>query len=1086
MPTNPLLRREIIDAYYNEVHPTGEPVPELPSDLQQSALAPTFGISFSSELDVAPSELPDRAGDSAASSVAPPGPRITPMLHQERTARDVLDGFRKRITTTVLGDPLGAGKTYEALWVYLHLRQTNPNLGMVITVPDVVIPDWLEALSNLGIAESNCQIITVPKEIASVDMCKPPTILLVKQSLSLRDDPRHLMAFNKMQAMYALPRLHVFDENTSANKTISALYDCAKHNPRLTLSGTVVTSSIQDFSTHFVGIQQLGASKIHSSMSDLSGYFSRYHTTSFAGTDRSIPGAMFLNLLNVSTFTHPTLHSRMPSSLPIGLPQARENFLCIDRQEGRASDAAVSKTRAEPAALLTEIGASVTVDGATNCLFLESHSERWYPSKLQRLIAECNVPRPPSEITDFLVVTANQNTSYMLMRDLPEAVAAARYTRIHIRDKRREQKIQDAHAAGLSIIFVTESAQVEGFNVQEHLGKIIFFDAVREAGIYTQGVGRGVRMGNQKPRVDIQQYCTSQTADYVKERLLTTRRAKVLLELIHADPAAIFLLLNLDVLTRHRGKLRRPEVSFENILSSMHTALASISKNLEAITKSRDSHQVIINLIGLLTCAKPHKFDLSKWQESYPIQPPLPSGSFFHLFLFEEGMLRFSFDQLSTGLFTSIERCMAVCKEHFLTTIASLDLSTLLQPAYLDLACGFNRVGDYLLALQRLIERAPTLSKVEAFNALKIVYSSTKEVFPEHSAIQASLLHRLKENGFFNELSCEELVNDPFLLFAFVDANFESIDISRQLRLWFADALRTQPEQMYQVLCQFSAYLSENTVVPLKPILAPLYTELKRFADSMPGAVYPDLRYDILAEHFGKQAEWVERLCAFAEQLGPDAELLRSNISARCTKLLKACSKPERRELHAKHDAFLNPVRQPRAAAAFEEESTDGSSKRRRVYTASHTTVSDGAAAAQTHTSPAPLPPLPQQRYAFFQPGGGFPSASMTMDPPLPMVLPPGLVLFGVEQESTSTVAGALYDPTQGAAASEYSAPPSEPPSDMLGDPVADLLALLDPPSNEQLLSFMSDIFPANPPYPQADVPEDPSLDTSPFWWSGP
>lgn len=1008
MPKTLLSRGEILRKYYTDIHPAGEPIQQLPM-LEQSALAQTFGVSFQSELDLAPEQTDDSSAEArAASSIVPPGSRIIPMLHQTSTALDIIENLRRGITTSVLGDPLGAGKTYEALLAFLHLRQANPHLRIVITVPDVVIADWIEALSNLGVAESDCQIISEPATIASIDIHNLPTVLLVKQSLRLsNDNPLHRMALEKLQGIYSLPCLYVFDEQPSpattpltelsATTTLAKLYHCAKSSPRLLLSGTVVTNSIQDFAHHFYNTQQLGSPQISPLMSEISGYFSRYFTSFFVGTDPSISGARLLDFLNLSAISHRTFYSRMPSSLPIRLPQAKENFVCIDTITGAA---AVSKVRAEPTVLLTGMGASAKVDPKTDALFKDSHSPSRHQRKLELLIATCQRPRPASDITDILVVTANQKTSAYLMRDLPQHIEALKYTCILIKDEDRDAKIQEAHDAGLSIVLITESARVEGFNVQDHLGRIIFFDAVRDAGDYAQAVGRGVRRGNEKPVVEIEQYCTSRTVDYVRQRLDATRKAKSLLEMIHADPTAIFLLLTQDVLTRNRARLR-PGVDFDTILASMYNALDFISQNLEIIATASDSPQAILNLIDLLTSNTP---------------PPIMSNSLCHLFLFEEGMTRFAFDERSAALFSNMEKCMAACKKHFLNTIKSLDMPTLLQPPYLDLAYGFNLVEEYLFALQTRIEQNPVLL-IDSFSALKIVYSVTNEVFPQRTALQNALLHRLRENGFFGTLSFEQLVHQPFLLFVFIDANVEP-EISSLMISWLTPALSNHPEEVYQILCRFSAYSLEKTQMSLEPILASLYAEIERLADSSPEAVYRNQRYDILAEHFRKPAQWLARLCTFVEHLGSEhhALVLRSEIRTRCKKLLKMCSKDERKELPPKYTEFLSEVRQPRGAAAVEEGGAEKISKRKKTTHNPTTPAQPPSLLPHSFFSPnaenGPMPPPPSPtrsfpRFTFFNQASG--SNSLSAAPAAPYEDPPWAQSF-----CGADLATLLGDPTQG------------------------------------------------------------------------
>ena len=845
---------------------------------------------------------------------------------------------------------------------------------MVITVPDVVIPDWLEALANIGIPAADCQTIIDPKNISKIDINKIPTILLVKQSLTLsRNSDLHQMALEKLKAIYSLPRLHVFDEKTSASPTIAVLYDHAKQNPRLILSGTVVTNSVQDIGEQYSDSEQLGSSKINEMMSSLSSFFSRYFRSSFFGTHRSIPGDIFLRCLSLSTFMHTSLYSRFSSSLPITLPHSKEEFLSIN-PEDIAAHSAASETREEPSNLLTGVGASVTVDVQTNRLFFDNHTPHWYPTKLQRLVSECSAPRAPTVPMDILVVTASQKTSRQLLTELTPLVQSFKYSCIFIHDKKREEKVEAAHAAGLSVIFITESNRVEGFNIQKHLAKIIFFDAVREAGDYAQAIGRGVRRGNQSVLVEVKQYCTSQIANYVEKRIATTRKAKTLLELIHADPTAIFLLLTQDVLTRHHDL--RPGVDFDLVLTSVHKALDVFAGTLQQISMCGNSQQMMIDLVGLLTCVHTVKFSLSQWRESYPLEASKLSQPFIHLFLFEENMSRFAFDAASTKQFTDIKNAINICKQHFLLSIQAVDLETLLQPQYLNLAHGFNLAGDYLLALGRCLEQAPSLTEMDAFNALKIVYSSTPGVFPERAMIHAHLLRRLKETDFFSRLTFLQCVQTPYLLFAYIDAHLDPRKSYEQLMTWFTFALKNHPKQAYQVLCQMSAYPSEHTRDLLDQLLPCLYDELERMADSAPGVVYTQECNDVLAMHFGRTTRWIDRLLTFAKTLTPDSRL-RSNLIDRCKKLLNECSHTEQNALVTTHgELLIKPrlIKNPLEAVDNDPSDLAHKSKRSRVKSK---TFTQGGAAATAASRPSPL-----QRHSLF-------NSSLNLPPQTPFVSTP-------------------------------------------------------------------------------------------------
>ena len=586
------------------------------------------------------------------------------MLHQQNTAEEIVYNLQRGANTFVLGDPVGAGKTYEAIMVFLKLRELNPDLGMIVTVPDTVISDWLEALSSAGI--TSYKIILDPKSVSTLDIHNLPPVLFVKHNLSLYQSPVHQIAMKKLEAVYALPRVHVFDEK-KANSTIAALYNCAENNLRLILSGTVVTNSVQDLSVHFEGAKQLGAARIKKIMEGNSDFFCRFFTSTFFGIDPSTPGNKFFDFLDLSTLLHRYFFSRMSSNLPICLPQFLERIVLID-STSIAGQCPKPKIHQHPTVLLSGVGARVAVDQATNQLFLDSHLPVWYSAKFHRLQAECAAPRDASKPIDILVVTSSQRTSDQLLRDLKPIVATLNYCCIFIRDINREEKINAARDKGLSVIFITETNCVEGFNIQQYLAKIIFFDAVREAGVYAQAVGRGVRQGNLSADVEVKQYCTNKTGDYVAERVIITRKAKGLLELIHADPAAIFLLLTLDVLTRQLPTLRS-NVDFRSTILSIHMALKFLRTNLATISDNANSHQVVNDLIGILTFEKYYLFDLMKWRLTYQADPASLSSPFVHFFLFEEEMLRFAFDEVSTEQFRLISQAIARGKDHFLRSI---------------------------------------------------------------------------------------------------------------------------------------------------------------------------------------------------------------------------------------------------------------------------------------------------------------------------------------------------------------------------------------------------------------------------------
>ena len=321
---------------------------------------PTFGVNFNTEAEPISQE-----GNVA--SAPPVGLKMIPMLHQESTAQDILDRLQRGVSTVVLGDPLGAGKTLQALLVFLALKKSNPQIMLVVTVPDVVIADWMNALQSIGIYKPACQSITTPKDISTLDINKLKQVLFVKQSLTLNSrNEVHQLYLDKLRAIYKRSGLFIFDEQTTQSATISVLYDCAKHSPRLTLSGTIVTNSIQDISEPFREIR----STLDPMMASNSRFFTQYFNSTFFGKSAATTGEIFLNFLNISRLLHDSFYSRMPASLPIHLPEFKEEIVCIDEK----SEAAEYAARDEPAILLSGMGASVKGDSITNMMLFLLHS----------------------------------------------------------------------------------------------------------------------------------------------------------------------------------------------------------------------------------------------------------------------------------------------------------------------------------------------------------------------------------------------------------------------------------------------------------------------------------------------------------------------------------------------------------------------------------------------------------------------------------------------------------------------------------------------------------------------------------------
>ena len=111
-----------------------------------------------------------------------------------------------------------------------------------------------------------------------------------------------------------------------------------------------------------------------------------------------------------------------------------------------------------------------------------------------------------------------------------------------------------------------------------------------------------------------------------------------------------------------------------------------------------------------------------------------------------------------------------------------------------------------------------------------------------------------------------------------------------------------------------------------------LYAELEQVADAEPVPVYSNESNELLAQHLGKLAPWINRLLAFASTLGVETYQQRMLID-RCEKRLKDCSKVERIKLIATYPDLLSKppsARTAHEARAFEP-SEDGLMAKRRA-----------------------------------------------------------------------------------------------------------------------------------------------------------
>lgn len=977
--TKSILRRDdIIKKYQQQIHPAGEELPNVPLGLTQTSSQLTFGVSFSGSSE---QSSPQSGEASAAKSDVPEGFKITPMLHQESTAQDIVTQLQNGVTTAVLGDPLGAGKTLQALLVFFKLRQKTPDLHLVVTVPDVVIPDWKDALESIGISAQNCRDIMAPKDLDKLDIHTLPIVLFVKQSLTLNEyNKLHIKYLAKLRAIYERPSLCIFDEQTTPSPTISKLFSYAKLNLRLILSGTIVTNSIQDIIQPFRGKPII----LKDMMEKISQFHGHYFTSRFCGGSDLTPGEMLLIFLSLSRVLHESFYSRMSSSLPIALPDFEESVICIDEEDTTVP--ADFSCRDEPMLLLTGVGTSVKGNKDTNKLFNDSHSEHFYRAKLQKLITELCLPNDPIGISDVLVVTANQSTSFKLGSDLRKAaeIQSANYIVILIADEERETKMEKAHAEGKSIIFLTESKRVEGFNIQKHLSRVICFDAVRDQADYDQARGRAVRGGNLTKHVKIEQYCTEAIAEYVKTRTSVTRKGKTLLELIHADPAAIFLLITEDVLTRQKDKLRTDlELDSGFVLNSMRQVLGFVQSHLSQICASDNAHQVVLDLIGVLTCQHPSEFDLAAWRKSYTDKPSELSNPFWHLFLFEEGddLLRFAFDTESRQIMVKIRDAIGACKAHFKQALALLNLENLLQPQYLNLANGFHLTKEYLCAIQQCLLTQVAISDAELGKLIKLIYSLPDGIFTERATIKASLLSHLKSSGYFKRCSFRPQDNGTSRLYAFIDATENVKESSDKVLASLVDGLESDSKSNCEFVCQtlyqLGAYPSVHGKAIEGLVSSGLYDKLKRHAAINP-SIYLNESYDHLAEQVGKLASWISVLLDFTRscQEQDKKQFDGESIISRCVKLLDLCSKDEKTTLRKTYpelkktrgasvpetrDRGVNPTaaileHYDKRQRSFEEPSggaasAASSSQKLPTSLQSYSMFNSSASASQSHTS---------------------------------------------------------------------------------------------------------------------------------------
>ena len=885
MPETKFSRSNILEAYHRLVRPTGRDLPALPANFESLLGQSSFALDFSQPLA------------QSSNGVLPETARITPMDHQSITGSQIAENLQLGASTAILGDPLGAGKTLTAILAYLNCRQYQPELGLIITVPDTVIPDWKLALAQVGIDEDQCATLTTPTDIEQLAIANLPPILLVKQSLSLSTkNISHKLSMEKMKAIYQLPRMHIYDEQISFNATFTILYELAQNNPRVVLSGTIVTNSIQDVAKQLMSSQQAGTANIHHWMASISNFFTRYFTTSFAGTAENLPGKTFIQLLNLASILHRSLYSRFSFALPIQLPPFEEHYRVIDAVRNSHQTFSV---REEPRMLLGATGVTVAIDESMDRSFRDSNSPRWFDNKLSRLLDNCLRETDPHEFNDKLVITANQSTSNHLERELGgnEAIAA-RYCIIplHTKSNHREEMIKNARKERKSIIFITEDAKVEGFNIQQHLSNIVFFDAVRDAGDYIQAVGRAVRRGNLSAKVTIEQYCVANIVEYVKTRIGVTRKAKSLLELLHADPTLVYMLLVGDEFLVNRDKIR-PNVTQEAILTSLNAELEMYCHVLTAIGNHSDSRLAIIDFLGVQSTVDIRELQFTAWRSKFGTKPPKVANQLCLPFLFSENLEKYAFDGRSAAYFFILSQTMEKLKWHLQQFITTSPMNQeLLRSDVIGLIQSFNLHEFYLSQLLEKVTHSE-LNKSDAVSLLRFAYSSLGFASPLFLEMRKTLSQHIAQLGLFQQVNMNEFVEYPYLLTAFLESKLPAEDMLQHLSNLVSEAELDHIEVINRFLLALAIHpsaIAKTLYRDLQPFIIQFITGLETIH---PQQVFHHPLVDGIIGHVGLTIQWLTKLLNYVSTI--PTLYIQQELLKRCKSLID--NAPQECKRDAKH-----------------------------------------------------------------------------------------------------------------------------------------------------------------------------------------
>lgn len=516
------------------------------------------------------------------------GPEKSFWPHQAETIIRGLEPILKSAQGIILADSVGAGKTAQALGIFIWLMDVGLADRLVICVSETVMADWEEAIQLFEkFKDATLFKVMALRELYDNKLDPLPKITLIKQTVA-EAKLRTVECNAKLAQLFQGSNVVIVsDESPNTRPVLREMIEQAI-GFKIFMSGTIVSSSLYDIAPVLSKIYCNAKYPFEEWLASIRDYLKYILPV----RDKKSAFAAYSAVLNLAATAETTLHMRDGSQLQLNIPPHEINYHVID-SNGRTIEPNCDEKVSD---VFSQMGANVHLTQSERNDF--QHKKEFDPEKYDAVIKLLQTVDPASVV---LIVFSSQERQQAFKKKLTddgyEVVNTHQKTMRKNLDstKKKKNKIQnqqDLDQNNRPKIILTEWAQVEGFNVQNYgsgLNTIIFADATKDADTVAQAIGRGVRPREKAlpdgQKVQIHMLCWKRELEIVQKGLSVTLRAKALLWALVNDPIGTW-----NWITEQTKKelLSQTVLSTDEIERDILQGLTGVISELNNIQKCED------------------------------------------------------------------------------------------------------------------------------------------------------------------------------------------------------------------------------------------------------------------------------------------------------------------------------------------------------------------------------------------------------------------------------------------------------------------------------------------------------------------